>query len=138
MKKISLALLILSTQITVNAAPFRSLTQKEVDKVVASIPVKDPDSRYSNIGDRLASYGLRVVDGTTYGYDKKSELEGPTDRVGDVNYSLHTTETTDVFKREHCDFSGSLMFLKRGGKYYPENRGAMWIMTGECRLPPRH
>lgn len=138
MKKTCFALAVLFSQTIVHAGPFRTLTQKEVDKLVASIPVVDSNSRYSNIGDRLASYGLRAVDGTTYGYDKKSELEAPTDKVGDVNYSIHTTETTDAFQREHCNFSSLLMFLKRGGKYFPENRGAMWIMTGECRLPPRH
>lgn len=119
------------------ATPLKSMDQRGFEKLLASIPVSDSVSRYSNLGEKLRGFGLKPTDAISYSYDRKSELEASTDVVGDIHYSIHVAETSELFRRQQCDFSGVLMYLKRRGKFYPLNRAAMWASTGNCVLPPR-
>lgn len=116
-----------------SAAPFHSLKKNEIDALVASVPVSDKTAEFKNLAERLRSLNWAIKGGDAYSYDTKAELEQPADKVGDVHFSIQTTEPTEEFKKRFCATSGRMVsFLKRDRKFYPESRAANWLMTGNC------
>lgn len=107
-------------------------TAGEAVKLAESIPVSSSKLGATDVAQRMQLAGITITGGRKYSYDSKAELEGPTDRVGDVHFTIHGTEPTDAFKRRTCDMSGEASFIKRDGKYYPDSRAANWLMTGDC------
>lgn len=109
-------------------------------KLAEAIPVNAENVRSKNVAQRMREAGITITGSRQYFYASKSELEEPTDRVGDVHLHIDGTEPSDAFKHKTCDMWGDAAFLKRDGKYYPESRAANWLMTGTCStnfLKPR-
>lgn len=115
------------------SAEMRSFkTTAEVVKLAESIPVRLPAAGTTNVAQRMQLAGISITGGRKYSYDSKAELEDPTDRVGDVHFTIHGTQPSEAFKRRTCDMWGDASFLKRAGNYYPESRAANWLMNGDC------
>jgi hypothetical protein len=104
----------------------------DIEKILVSVPVTIQGSNAKNLIERLQSLHFKIKGGRMYSYDKKSELDAPGDKVGDAHYSIQITEPTDDFKKKTCDMWGSVDFMKRNGKYYPESRTANWLFKGDC------
>jgi hypothetical protein len=118
------------------AGPFVQVTDKaEVDRILAQIPVTDKAMNYRNIGERLANIGMVANSIIVWKFAKKADLETPEDRIGDVVYQISTTPPSSVLTKNYCDMLGSPSYLKRGGKFYPQDRTAVWLMTSKCQLP---
>jgi hypothetical protein len=107
----------------------------EISKILADIPVVDKEMNYKNIGERLNNVGMPVSLIRTYTIDKKNELETPTDRIGDKHFLIVTKDPSTVLKDNYCNMLGSPSFLKRGKKYYPQDRTGVWLTTSKCELP---
>jgi len=114
------------------AADLHSMDKADAIKLAASIPVSAPSSPAQNVEARMRSVGLTITGGRAYSYDSKSELDQPSDKVGDLHFTLHATQPPLDFKRTICDMWGDADFMRRAGKFYPENRSANWLMTGQC------
>ena len=106
-----------------------------INKILSKIPVTDKEMNYNNIGERLANIGMSVSSVIVYKVLKKSDLESKTDRIGDVFYRITTSNPSEVLTKYYCDMMGSPTYLKRGGRYIPQDRTAVWLMTSKCELP---
>ena len=100
-------------------------------KLATSIPTTYSGAA-SNVEARMKSISLSITGGKAYSYDTRSELEQPSDQLGDLHFTIQGTQPTAEFKRTTCDMWGDADFMKRGGKFSPENRTANWLMTGQC------
>lgn len=107
-------------------------TVDEAVKLAASIPAVDADSRLRNVAEKMKSIGMTINGGRQYAFDTKAELEQPSDKIGDIHFTLHTGAPSEEFQRRICHMSGDPAFLKRNGKFYPESRTANWLMYGDC------
>lgn len=100
----------------------------QISKILHAIPSVGGD-----LGSRLDSAGMRV---TAIHIDpiSKSDVADDPQRwaLGDVQISIFTDGkplTGD------CDVLGSPIFIKRHGKYLPQDRTGVWLTTGKCHLP---
>lgn len=106
-----------------------------INKILSKIPVTDKEMNYNNIGERLTNIGMSVSSIIVYKVLQKSDLESKTDRVGDIFYRITTSNPSEVLTKYYCDMMGSPTYLKRGGRYIPQDRTAVWLMTNKCELP---
>ena len=106
-----------------------------INKVLSKIPVTDKEMNYNNIGERLTNIGMSVSSVIVYKVLKKIDLESKTDRIGDVFYRITTSNPSEVLNKYYCDMMRSPTYLKRGGRYIPQDRTAVWLMTSKCELP---
>lgn len=104
----------------------------EAVKLAESVPFEIPTMTIKTVAHKIKSAGLTITGATKYSYDSKAELEQPGDKVGDLHFTIHTSQPTPEFKRTICDMWGDADFLKRDGKFYAENRSANWLLKGEC------
>jgi len=114
------------------AADLHSMNAADAMKLAMSIPVTGPSGTVTNVGAKMKIIGLTITGGRAYSYDSKAELEQPSDKVGDLHFTIQGTQPSPEFKRTTCDMWGDADFTKRKGKFYPENRTANWLVTGEC------
>ena len=106
-----------------------------INKVLSKIPETDKEMNYNNIGERLTNIGMSVSSVIVYKVLKKIDLESKTDRIGDVFYRITTSNPSEVLNKYYCDMMRSPTYLKRGGRYIPQDRTAVWLMTSKCELP---
>ena len=116
----------------VSAAGVQGVSIAEIVKLARAIPTTSAAGAASNIQARMKDIGLTITGGRAYSYDSKSELEQPSDKVGDLHFTIQATQPSPEFKQKNCDMSGDADFLRRSGKFYPENRTANWLMKGQC------
>jgi len=114
------------------AADLHSMNAADTEKHAMSIPFSGAAGTVINVAARMKSIGLTITGGRAYSYDSKAELEQPSDKVGDLHFTIQGSQPSLDFKRTTCDMWGDADFMKRNGKFYPENRTANWLMTGEC------
>jgi hypothetical protein len=114
------------------AADLHSMSTADAVKLAMSVPASVPSGTDTNVEARMKSIGLTITGGRAYSYDSKSELEQPGDKIGDLHFTIQATQPAPDFKRTTCDMWGDADFVKRNGKFYPENRTANWLMTGQC------
>lgn len=114
------------------AADLHSMNAADAGKLAMSIPVAESAGTVTNVAATMKSIGLIITGGRAYSYDSKAELEQPSDKVGDLHFTIQGTQPSPDFKRTICDMWGDADFMKRNGKFYPENRTANWLMTSEC------
>lgn len=132
MKKI-IFLSIITTSIFANASDFQSIkTVQEAVKLAESVSITDPNAKEKNIAERMKNLNMNITGGTKFSFDTKAELEQPTDKIGDFHFSIHSSGLSEQFKKTVCDMAGDPEFLRRNGKFYPENRTANFLMTGNC------
>lgn len=132
---LALALLLLLAHTTF-AAQFVQVTDKaEVDRILSQIPVTDRAMNYRSVGERLANIGMVANSVIVSKIIKKSDIETPEDRIGDVIYQISTSTPSSVLTKNYCNMLGSPSYLKRGGKFIPQDRTAVWLMTSKCELP---
>ncbi len=117
------------------ATPEQVTNETEINKILSQIPVTDKDMNYRNIGERLANVGMTVNNIMIYRITKKSDIESDEDRLGDVIFQIYTSNPSSVLTTNYCDMLGSPTYLKRNGRYIPQDRTAVWLMTSECKLP---
>lgn len=114
------------------AADLHSMNAADAVKLAMSIPVSGSAGTVTNVAARMKIIGLTITGGRAYRYNSKAELEQPNDKIGDLHFTIQGAQPSPDFKRATCDMSGDADFMKRNGKFYPENRTANWLMTGEC------
>lgn len=120
------------------AATSEEITDKaEINKFLSQIPVTDKDMNYRNIGERLDNIGMTVTGIVIYKITKKSDIESDEDRLGDVIFNIYTSTPSSVLTTYYCDMRGSPTYLKRSGRYIPQDRTAVWLMTSKCKLPKK-
>ena len=117
------------------ATPEQVTNKTEINKILSQIPVTDKDMNYQNIGERLVNIGMTVSSIIIYKIAKKSDLESNEDRIGDTIFQIYTSNPSSVLTTNYCNMLGSPTYLKRGGRYIPRDRTAVWLMTSKCKLP---
>lgn len=117
------------------STPEQVLNKTEINKILSQIPVTDNAMNYRNIGERLANIGMTVNSIMIYKISKKSDIESNEDKLGDVVFQIYTSNPSSVITTNYCDILGSPTYLKRGGRYIPQDRTAVWLMTSKCKLP---
>lgn len=100
----------------------------QISKILHAIP-----AIHGDLGSRLASAGLRV---TSISLDPitKDDVSDDPERwaIGDVEVRLVTEGEPQA---DDCQILGQPSFIKRHGKYMPEDRTGVWLLTGRCELP---
>ncbi|WP_394753153.1 hypothetical protein [Crenothrix sp.] len=112
--------------------PEQITNKEEINKILSQIPVTDKNMNYRNIGERLANIGMTVDNIMIYKITKKSDIESDEDRLGDVIFQVYTSNPSSILTTQYCDMLGSPTYLKRNGKYIPQDRTAVWLMTSKC------
>ena len=99
-----------------------------ISNILHSIPAIDGD-----LGSRLTSAGLQVkMIGITAVSKEDVIYDSQRSAMGDVEISV----VTDGDPRSgNCQIMGSPTFVKRRGKYLPQDRTGVWLLTGKCELP---
>lgn len=70
------------------AADLHSIDTADAVKLAMSIPVSGPVGTVTDVGARMKSIGLTITGGRAYSYDSKAELEQPSDKVGDLHFTI--------------------------------------------------
>ena len=117
------------------ATPVQITSKTEINKILQQIPVTDKEMNYRNIAERLDNIGMTVSSIMVYKITKKSDIESKEDKLGDVNFQIFTSNPSLVLTTHYCNMLGLPTYLKRGGRYIPQDRTAVWLMTSKCALP---
>ncbi len=117
------------------STPEQVTNKIEINKILSQIPVTDKDMNYRNIGERLENIGMTINSIIVYKITNKSDLESKEDRIGDEIFQIYTSNPSSVLTTYYCDMLGSPVYLKRAGRYIPQDRTAVWLMTSKCKLP---
>lgn len=107
--------------------------REEINKILSQIPVTDKEMNYKNIGERLANVGMEVRSIMVYKIAHKNDIETDHDRIGDVIYQINTSNPSTILTQNYCDMLGSPSYVKRGNRFIPQTRTAIWLMTSKCK-----
>lgn len=100
----------------------------QISKILHAIPTFGGD-----LGSRLDSAGLRVTAINIDPISKDDVADDPQRwALGDIQVSIFTDGQPLT---DGCDVLGSPTFIKRHGKYLPQDRTGVWLTTGKCALP---
>jgi len=100
----------------------------QISKILHAIPALGGD-----LGSRLDSAGMRVTAIHIDPISKNDVADDPLHwTLGDVQISIFTDGQPLT---NGCDVLGSPTFIKRHGKYLPQDRTGVWLITGKCALP---
>jgi hypothetical protein len=100
--------------------------KKKIYQIFNQIP--GAASRISKSGIKLNYLFIHEI--------KNEDIESEFDRLGDIHYQFISTEPSKAFVSNVCRvLGGDLWFLKRDGKFIPEEKFSMWLMTGKCKTP---
>ena len=100
----------------------------QISTILHAIPAIGGD-----LGSRLDSAGLRVTAINIDPISKDDVADDPQRwALGDVQVSIFTEGQPLT---DGCDVLGSPTFIKRRGKYLPQDRTGVWLTTGKCALP---
>lgn len=128
-------MLLFSSSSSFAVTPTQVTNKEEINKILSTIPVTDKDMNYQNLGERLSNIGMTVSDILVYKIKVKSDIESNEERIGDVFIQIHTSNPSEVLTQHYCNMLGSPTYLKRGGRFIPQDRTAVWLMTSKCELP---
>lgn len=122
-------LCLLATAFAVHAEDRNIKGQADIAKFLHTIPTPDGDMASS-----LARNGLTASVIRLHTMTKKDAAEDAAHlQPGDLEIKLWTN-TPDV---PACPIAGSPAIIKRGARYIPQDRTGMWLLKGQCALPPR-
>jgi hypothetical protein len=100
----------------------------EISKVLHAIPAISGD-----LGSRLQTAGLKVTAISIGRITKGDVAENPKHwALGDIELQI-LTEGDPI--ADGCRIMGSPTLIKRRGKYLPQDRTGVWLLTGHCALP---
>lgn len=100
----------------------------KISQILHSIPASKGD-----LGSRLASAGLHVTQIDIDPVSKQDVADDPEQwALGDVEIHVYTDGEPLA---GDCQILGSPTFIKRHGKYLPQDRTGVWLLTGNCALP---
>jgi len=100
----------------------------KISQILHSIPAFKGD-----LGSRLASAGLHVTQIDIDPVSKQDVADDPEQwALGDVE--IHVYTDSEPLSGD-CQILGSPTFIKRHGKYLPQDRTGVWLLTGNCALP---
>lgn len=80
----------------------------------------------------MKKLNMVITGGTKFSFDTKAELEQPTDKIGDFHFTIVSKGLSEQFQKSVCYMTGDPSFMRRNGKFYPENRTANYLMRGDC------
>ncbi len=109
---------------------------RQIEMLLAGVPLKATDMPYANLGERLTKLGIRVtrIDaGPVSSDDVKLD---PGLRRGDVDYRIYTTEPTSIVN-QLCPLTVSFNLVRRGKLWVARDRTANFLLNGygHCRPP---
>ena len=111
-----------------HAADKRIKDPVQISNFLHSVPAIGGD-----LGSRLESAGLTVTDIGFSQITKDDVAEDPEHwAMGDVEVQVLTDGKPMA---DDCHILGSPTFIKRHGKYFPQDRTGVWLLTGRCALP---
>lgn len=100
----------------------------EVSKIVHSIRAFQGD-----LGSRLSAGGMGVESIRLHKMTREDVAEDPLHlALGDMELRVVTSGEPSA---AGCKILGSPTFIKRGGRYMPQDRTGVWLLTGKCALP---
>nr|WP_312538966.1 hypothetical protein [Moraxella sp. CTOTU47616] len=99
----------------------------DIDKLVASIPNLKQGLKESHLQVEKIEHGQYTADDIklSHGEIKK----------GDISYNFYTSAPSDKLP---CPLLRTFMIDKRGEQWFPRNKTANYLMTGNCSLPPEN
>jgi hypothetical protein len=109
---------------------------RQIEMLLAGVPLKGTDMPYANLGERLTKLGIRVtrIDaGLVSSDDVKLD---PGLRLGDVDYRIYATEPTSIVN-QLCPLTNAFNVVRRGKIWIPRDRTSNFLMNGygHCRPP---
>lgn len=101
---------------------------QQISEVLHSMPAVGGD-----VGSRLKAAGLTVTSIGMGRITKDDVADDPgTWALGDVEVQVLTDGEPQT---GGCQVLGSPTFIKRHGRYLPQDRTGVWLTTGRCALP---
>jgi len=99
-----------------------------IAKILHSVPAFRGD-----LGSRLAAGAMGVEGIRLHKMTREDIAEDPLHwSLGDVELHILTTGEPEA---AGCKILGSPRIIKRGKRYFPQDRTSMWLLTGKCALP---